>query len=810
MSEGNPVHISQWSQSDDAKDEVSRLRQQNADLKDRLSQLIEASRRISGSLDSDTILEQVIESARSLTGARYGVLLTYDDSGGVQDVFTSGITPEERLSLEQPPRGWGLLGYLNEIDEPLRLADIASHPRSIGFPKNHPPMKTFLGMPIRRGEEHVGNIFLTEKHGGEEFTSEDEETLVMFVSQAATAMRNARTYEQELSARADLQTLLDISPVAVSVFDAKTGRMLSCNSEFRRQAGDMLETPWEDSLPQWKFMRSDGREIPLAELPLSRVFQFGETVRAEDIVVELPDGRVIPTLINAAPMYSEQGRLVAAMVAIQDLTPLADLERVRAEFLGLVSEELRMPLSAIKGSVSALSSIEGPGPSGQAESQQLLRIIDQQADLMRMQVNSLVELTYIQTGTLSISPEAADVSDLLDDATREFMRGHAGGNIQTEAAPELPRAMADKQRIGQVLNNLLYIAASHTNDLSSIMASAYLIDIYIAISVSVDTGITPEGESTGLLQRMLGPQVHEIRRPIEGENLALAMCKGIVEAHGGRIRVENEDEPRGMTITFTIPVVEDPAAAEPGTDTVQPEETETIGVAPAGGTRILVSMDDPRVLAAMRRTLSRAGYKPLTAYDRSAMERYMGDDKPHLVLLDLSSSAAGGFQLTQRLSRDYDVPVIVLSGQGDDENIERAFEVGADDYIVKPFSPTELVARIKASLRKRIGAGQPLSSTLYVSGNITIDYDGRAVTVSGAPVHLTATEYELLVELSRRSGRVLTQEELLQRVWGPGYSGESQLLRSYVKSLRQKLGDNARAPTHIFTEHGVGYRMQKA
>ena len=790
--------------------EDAEFQRQSADRKQRLVSLINAIQRINGTLHSDTVMDEVVNSARSLTGARYGVLLAYDGAGGVRDIFTAGRIPEDHLIVEEPPEGWGLLSYLNEIDEPLRLADITSHPRSTGFPENLPPMLTFLGMPMRHGDEHVGTIFLTEKEEGQEFTEEDEETLVMLVSLGTTGIRNARTHENEIRAKADLQSLLDLSPVAVSVFDAKTGKLTSCNSEFRRMAGDLLDTPWEEELPLWTFYRADGREIPLSELPLSRVFQFGETVRGEDIVVKFPGGRLCPTLVNAAPMYSEQGELVAAMVTSQDLTPLVDQERVRGEFLGLVSEELRMPLTAIKGSVSALSNIAGP--AGLGESQQLLKIIDQQTDLMRSQINTLVELTYIQSGTLSVSPETADVSDLLNEAIAEFMRGHAGGSIGIEVPPGLPSVLADKQRIGQVLTNLLYSVARHTSDTSSITASATKVDIYVAISVSARIGDAPARESSDLLQRTLGPQLQDLRRVVGGESLALAMCKGIVEAHGGRMRMESDDHARNMTITFTLPaaaqtVFEEEEAPGAGLSRLQPGGPN--GAAGGDGARILAVIDDARVMGMVRRTLSRAGYTPIAAHDFNSTGRYIEEEKPQLLLLDLSTLGSGGFRLTHRLSSDYDLPIIVLSGQGNDENIERAFDMGADDYIVKPFSPSELVARISASLRKRAASRHVESPAQYRLGNVAIDYEARTVRVSGDPVHLTATEYELLHELSTKAGRIMSQDELLQRVWGQEYSGESQLLRSYIKSLRQKLGDNARSPTYIFTEHGIGYRMRR-
>ena len=123
---------------------------------------------------------------------------------------------------------------MNEIEGPLRLTDIASHPRSVGFPKNHPPMKTFLGSPVRSQHERLGNIYLTEKEGGQEFSREDEDVLVMFASQAALVIANARRHWEVQQARADLEALINISPVGVVVFEAKTGVLLSANDETRR------------------------------------------------------------------------------------------------------------------------------------------------------------------------------------------------------------------------------------------------------------------------------------------------------------------------------------------------------------------------------------------------------------------------------------------------------------------------------------------------------------------------------------------------------------------------------------------------
>ena len=156
------------------------------------------------------------------------------------------------------------------------------------------------------------------------------------------------------------------------------------------------------------------------------------------------------------------------------------------------------------------------------------------------------------------------------------------------------------------------------------------------------------------------------------------------------------------------------------------------------------------------------------------------------------------------------VPVIFLSGYGRDEIVARAFELGASDYVVKPFSPSELVARIKAALRKEAGPDRADPERPYGLGDLTLNYEERRVTVGGRRVRLTASEYRLLYELSLSPGRALTHDLLLRRVWGMRSTGDPRLVRTLVRRLRRKLGDDADNPRYIFTDKGVGYRVGKA
>ena len=215
--------------------------------------------------------------------------------------------------------------------------------------------------------------------------------------------------------------------------------------------------------------------------------------------------------------------------------------------------------------------------------------------------------------------------------------------------------------------------------------------------------------------------------------------------------------------------------------------------------------DDPQTLRYVRDGLVVADYAPVATGDPEALPDLISTHKPRLVLLDLVLPSTDGIELIAEMPELEDLPVIFISAYGRDETIVRALDAGAADYIVKPFSPSELTARVRAALRRRVEP-EP-----FLLGELAIQYEYRRVTVAGRPVVLTVTEFEVLRVLSTNAGRAATYESLLRRAWGRRDRGSTdpKLVRAIVKSLRRKLGDDAANPAYVLNDRGVGYRMPR-
>ena len=579
---------------------------------------------------------------------------------------------------------------------------------------------------------------------------------------------------------------METSPVGVVVFEAGSGRVASVNREAHRIVEEIRTpgSPPEQLLGMLTFRRSDGREVSLADRSLAGLIDGAVPMRAEEVELTVPDGRSVRTLLNVTPIRSGDGDLVSVLVTMQDLAPFEELDRQRAEFLRTVSHELRAPLASIKGSAGSV--LEASPAASRAEMLEFFRLINGQANHMRGLIANLLDAGSIEAGTLTVAPEPTSLVSLVDRARTTFLSRGSRHPVLVELPPGLPLAMADRERIVQVLNNLLSNAARHAPESSPIRVEAARDGTHVAISVSDEGGGIPRDQLPRLFRKRAGLK--------GGTGLGLAIAKGLVEAHGGRIRAESGGPGLGARFTFTLPTAGDEAALHAGV----PQQPALPG---RERTRVLVLDDDPLMLRLVRDALTEAGWTALPTGDPEQLGRLIEAERPDLVLLDLVLPGTDGIDLMRRIPELAELPVIFISGYGNDATIAKALELGAADYIVKPFSPTELVARIGAALRRQ---DRPAA---FVLDQLCIRYDQRRVTVAGRKVDLTPTEYELLRVLSQNAGRVVSYDRLLRTVWGRRNAEDHGPVRTFVKKLRDKLGDDAAKPAYILTERGVGYRM---
>ncbi|GAA3584482.1 response regulator [Amycolatopsis ultiminotia] len=223
---------------------------------------------------------------------------------------------------------------------------------------------------------------------------------------------------------------------------------------------------------------------------------------------------------------------------------------------------------------------------------------------------------------------------------------------------------------------------------------------------------------------------------------------------------------------------------------------------------VLVVDDEPQIVRALRINLNARGYRVITAHDGTAALKAVAETKPDVVVLDLGLPDLDGTEVIGGLRGWTTVPIIVLSARGDSADKVRALDAGADDYVTKPFGMDELLARLRAAVRRSAVLGADGGEAVVDTGSFTVDLAAKRVRRDGREVHLTKTEWGVLEMLVRNRGRLVAQKQLLHEVWGPSYQTESHYLRVYLAQLRRKLEPEPSRPRHLLTEPGMGYRFE--
>lgn len=223
---------------------------------------------------------------------------------------------------------------------------------------------------------------------------------------------------------------------------------------------------------------------------------------------------------------------------------------------------------------------------------------------------------------------------------------------------------------------------------------------------------------------------------------------------------------------------------------------------------VLVVDDEKPLRDFVRRNLDVRGYKVLTASNGLEALAIFNNENIQLVIMDIMMPHMDGLETTRRIRQQSHVPIIILTAMGEESDKVRAFDLGADDYLTKPFGVGELLGRIKAVLRRADWSEPAPNEESIVRGEIEVDVDRHKVTVRGKVIELTPTEFNLLFYLMKHTGKVLDHRAILQHVWGTEYGGEAEYLRVYMGKLRQKIEADPFNPHYLHTEHGIGYRFE--
>ena len=674
-------------------------------------------------------------------------------------------------------------------------------------PQDPPDPDTPLGpipdaeAPIGYGRRISGLIRLFGKADEGEFSQVELQAISLVASQVSLIIGRSQLL-QETRFKMSASFSGENRPEAILLLEASRreplAEMLAQDQALSALGVALVEV--DDSVGSLVCQSEDGESLTLGEFAVRLAFDAGGFPVFEDTVVGVPDGRSFAVEVGAFPIQRDDGSIAQVLVNVREASPQTSFDVVGTEFWGRVSHYLWRLLTTIKG--SAATALGTPVPLDPADFRHVLRIIDQQADHMRDVLGKLLDLTRLELGTLTLAPETIRIAEFVEQISARLSASGASYQLGFAPGPDLPPARVDRERLSQVVERLISLCAVHSDRGSLVDIRAESEGTGILIVIERGDG-SPVGGASVLSGESLG-------RDFDWDTLEfhldIAICRGIVEAHGGRWIQESRASREADRFAFSLPVgIEGPDA---GTATVNPGP-----VGPRSNERnfprVLVIDSDPQALIYVQDTLSLAGYSAIATSNLEEVHGLIEAEVPQLVLLELMLPGADGLELIGRIARGLDAPVIFLSDRGREGELEQAFEMGGDDFIVKPFLPAELITRVREVLRKREAQIQPKSTQIYSFQDLEINYAERSVIVAGETVRLSATEYRLLFELSISAGRLLTHTQLLRRVWGSEYGGDKRLVRAFVKNLRRKLGDDANAPKYIFTEAGSGYRMAK-
>ncbi|MEE8443609.1 MAG: ATP-binding protein [Dehalococcoidia bacterium] len=505
----------------------------------------------------DRLAQLIADHARRIVRCRYAALAVFDEKRRIRSLITSGIAKDVSDQIRALPQGKGLLGLVFDSDKPLLVEDLASHPAAIGFPQGHPPMKSFLGVPIMYRGKSLGILYVTDKTRGHRFTQTDAQLLTVFAAQAGTALENAQLFgraeHQGLESgqdRISMETIINSMAEGIYTLDSSL-RITRVN----RYAAQMVDMQVDQLLGRkccdvFHFTTPSGAPLCQTACPAHQAMASEKPGYVMEARLRVDEDREIPVAILAAAIHNEAGEVVGVVETCRDISERKEVDDLRDSIISHVSHELRTPLSHIKGFASSLLQ---PDVEWDDETRNdFVRTIDREADRLSRLVTDLLDMSRLESGRSVMNPEAIEPARMVQstiDRVAAFFQQHV---IETDITSDMPLVAVDAGQAERVLENLLENAAKYSAAGSRIVVSAQVESSYLRIGVH-DQGVgVPDGEHERIFEKFVRlEQDRAFRSP--GTGLGLSICKAIVEAHGGRIWLESNTG-GGSIFYFTLPL----------------------------------------------------------------------------------------------------------------------------------------------------------------------------------------------------------------------------------------------------------------
>jgi signal transduction histidine kinase len=487
------------------------------------------------------LLLQIVLQACEITGARYGALGVLNPDGvSLRDFIYVGVPEDTAKAIGQLPVGKGLLGAVISEGRTIRVPHIAADPRSAGFPPAHPPMTSFLGVPLRLGQQVFGNFYLTDKQGGSAFMDDDERLLERFSAQASLTLAYARQAEQQ--ERRIFETVVLHAPHGIVYFPADPGAEAIGNPAADRMLGRI--TRGNDPARTYDLKHPDGTPLAVHELPSTRALREEAVINLE-VLIERHQGRVTPALLSAAPIRSGSGARLGAVVILQDITALKQLQLLRQDFMALVAHDLRTPLQSVLLQLdSILQRAAGEAASVPISALQVMKRNSQRLDRL---VRDILDASQVDSQRIHLDLETVHLPQFASSIVSQVAGALETHTVVVVVTGEPPAVLADPLRLEQVVINLLENAAKYSDEGTPIRILIEPTGRGAALSVEDHgPGIAPE-ELPRLFDRYF--QTERARAKRRGLGLGLFITKGLVEAHGGTITAESVP---GTGSTFRI------------------------------------------------------------------------------------------------------------------------------------------------------------------------------------------------------------------------------------------------------------------